>query len=135
MHARRSAGILIATGFVILAVERPLTLGPQRLVGLGQGQAATTPTDRQESPAAPLGKPRISRDMQVDDKDIWTTTDLELKPGERAVFAANGTAHCAGQDDEFGPAGLPRGFRDLLRVLPVSQAGRGALIGRIGESD
>src|SRR5262249_36770681 len=28
-----------------------------------------------------------------------------------------------------------RGFRDLLRVLPVNQAGRGALIGRIGDAD
>ena len=40
--------------------------------------------------------------------------------------------HCPGEADEFGPGGIPRGFRDLLRVLPMAQAGRGALIGRIG---
>jgi len=35
----------------------------------------------------------------------------------------------------FGPTGIPRGFRDLLRILPVGDTGRGALIGRIGDSD
>src|SRR5262249_11151239 len=65
---------------------------------------------------------------------VWTVTDLDIKPGERVVFTATGTARCPGRNEEFGPAGIPRGFRDLLRVLPV-QTGRGALIGRIGEAD
>jgi hypothetical protein len=30
---------------------------------------------------------------------------------------------------------LPRGWLDLIRILPVNDAGRGALIGRIGERD
>jgi hypothetical protein len=82
-------------------------------------------------------KPRTSLDVQVSDKnkEVWADTTLELKPGERAVFTAKGTARCPGQQTEFGPEGLARGFRDLLRVLPVNQAGRGALIGRIGDKD
>ena len=78
---------------------------------------------------------RVSRDFHVNQADLWTTTDLTLKPGERAVFTATGSAHCPGEENAFGPAGIPRGFRDLLRVLPMGQAGRGALIGRIGDAD
>jgi len=37
--------------------------------------------------------------------------------------------------DDNGPDGLPRGFKDLLRALPFNEAGRGALIGRIGDKE
>jgi hypothetical protein len=84
--------------------------------------------------AEPAQAPRISRDVTLKVNEVWTTTDLDIKPGERAVFSATGTGRCSAQDPEFGPAGMPRSFRDLLRVLPV-QTGRGALIGRIGEAD
>jgi hypothetical protein len=76
---------------------------------------------------------RIARDVTLNPREVWTTTDLEIKPGERTVFSATGTGRCSGQDADFGPVGLRQGYRDLLRVLPV-QAGRGALIGRIGEA-
>lgn len=76
---------------------------------------------------------RISRDIQIGVRDIWTPTGIAVQPGERIVFTGAGTGICDGQT-EFGPAGIPRGFRDLLRVLPM-QAGRGAAIGRIGEAD
>jgi hypothetical protein len=76
---------------------------------------------------------RISRDIRISVRDVWTPTDIEVQPGERAVLTGAGTGICDGQV-QFGPVGIPRGFRDLLRVLPM-QAGRGALIGRIGEAD
>src|SRR6476660_5316422 len=76
---------------------------------------------------------RISRDIRISVRDVWTPTDIEVQPGERAVLTGAGTGTSDGQV-EFGPVGIPRGFRDLLRVLPM-QAGRGALIGRIGEAD
>jgi LssY C-terminus len=77
---------------------------------------------------------RITRDIPISVRDVWTPTDVDVRAGERAVFTGTGTGLCDGQTEEFGPGGIPRGFRDLLRVLPV-QAGRGALIGRIGEAD
>src|SRR5262249_3550910 len=33
------------------------------------------------------------------------------------------------------PQGLARGFKDLIRVLPYNEAGRGAVIARIGDKD
>src|SRR5262252_219735 len=79
-----------------------------------------------QAPLPAVGSPRTSRDFQVSATKTWSSTDLDLRAGERAVFTASGTARCPGQDDPFGPAGLPRGFRDLLRALPVGQAPRGA---------
>jgi hypothetical protein len=88
-----------------------------------------------QAPAAtPAAPPRLARDVTLKVGEVWTMTDLDLKPGERAVFTATGSGRCGAQDPEFGPAGLPRSFRDLLRVLPV-QTGRGAVIGRVGEAD
>ncbi|MGC4082545.1 MAG: LssY C-terminal domain-containing protein [Vicinamibacterales bacterium] len=78
--------------------------------------------------------PRVSRDFTLG-PGVWTVTDLEVQPGERVVFAAQGTARCPGVESAFGPEGLTRGFRDLLRILPLPQAGRGALLGRIGSPD
>jgi hypothetical protein len=86
----------------------------------------------QDASVAP--QPRVSNDYVVTPDTVWTATDLQLQPGERLVFKATGTARCGDREIDFGPAGLPRGFRDLLRILPVAQAGRGALIGRIGDA-
>ena len=79
--------------------------------------------------------PRVSRDVVIGKSGVWTTTDLTIAPGERVVLVAKGEARCPGGSASFGPEGLPRGFRDLLRILPVPQAGRGALIARIGDPD
>ncbi len=96
--------------------------------------AASLPAPASQTPSLlPAETPRISRDVRISVRDVWTPTDIDVQPGERAVFTGAGTGICDGQT-EFGPVGIPRGFRDLLRVLPM-QAGRGALIGRIGEAD
>ncbi len=94
---------------------------------------ATVPISAGDDP--PAAKPRLSRDLEINGHDVWTVTDLRLAPGERAVFTAGGAATCVGEPGEVGPNGLARGFRDLLRALPVNEAGRGALVGRIGEQE
>ncbi|MGE3956995.1 MAG: LssY C-terminal domain-containing protein [Vicinamibacterales bacterium] len=95
-------------------------------VMLGAGLAALLPA----MPGA-AETPRLSRDVVLGPQ-VWTPTDLDIRPGERVVFAAQGAARCPGAASSFGPEGMARGFRDLLRILPLPQAGRGALIGRIG---
>ena len=49
-------------------------------------------------------------------------------------ITATGTVHFPGAK-ENGPEGLARGWTDLIRILPVNDAGRGALIGRFGSND
>jgi len=51
------------------------------------------------------------------------------------LITATGNLRYADARNENGPEGLGRGFRDLLRALPFNEAGRGALIGRIGDRD
>jgi hypothetical protein len=51
------------------------------------------------------------------------------------LITATGKLQYADAKDENGPEGLVRGFKDLLRVLPYNEAGRGALIGSIGDRD
>jgi len=72
--------------------------------------------------------------VTVPASQVWTDTKIDLKAGEKIRIAATGTIQYAGAAAS-GPEGLPRGWKDLLRVPPVKDAGRGALIGRIGDFD
>ncbi len=51
------------------------------------------------------------------------------------LITSTGKLRYADAKDDNSPEGLPRSFKDLLRVLPFNEAGRGALIGRIGDKD
>jgi LssY C-terminus len=58
-----------------------------------------------------------------------------MKPGEHVVAVASGSLRYADQQEDTTPAGIARNFKDLLRILPLNSAGRGAVIGRIGDKD
>jgi len=64
----------------------------------------------------------------------WVDTGVEVQPGDSLHITATGQTEYSGARQPNGPAGLPRGFADILRMLPVNDAGRGALVGRIGSS-
>ena len=75
-----------------------------------------------------------SREIQVAASAIWTDTSIDVKPGDTLRFAASGTLQYE-NSNPCGPEGLPRAWTDLIRQLPVNEAGRGTLVGRIGDSD
>ena len=62
-------------------------------------------------------------------------TGIDLQPGEHITIKASGKLRYADATEDASPDGIPRGFKDLLRLLPFSGAGRGALIGRIGDPE
>jgi len=62
----------------------------------------------------------------------WIDTNIDLTAGDTLHIAATGQLQYSNARQANGPAGLPRGFADLIRNLPVNSAGRGALVGRIG---
>jgi hypothetical protein len=62
-------------------------------------------------------------------------TGIDVQAGEHVLVTGAGKLRYADAKNDNGPEGLGRGFEDLLRVLPFNKAGRGALIGRIGEKD
>lgn len=75
-----------------------------------------------------------SKEFEIAGKDRWKDTGLDVQAGDRLVISASGSLQYADARQAAGPDGLPRGWRDLIRILPINQAGRGAVIGRIGES-
>jgi hypothetical protein len=67
----------------------------------------------------------ISADQQ------WVDTGMDVKPGDNLHITAKGTIDLADKTG-VGPGGAPRGWKDTLRALTVPSAGRGALVGQIG---
>jgi hypothetical protein len=86
-------------------------------------------------PPPPLDSPRLTQGFQLTGDQLWLDTHITILPGERLLFSAIGSLRYPGAPSESSPAGLPRTFKDLLRNLPLSDAGRGALIARIGDPD
>ena len=100
--------------------------------------AATPQTSLQNSTnllPAPAGKKRLFQEVQLTGETSWMDTGIDVQAGEHVLVTAAGQLRYADANAENGPEGLGRGFRDLLRVLPFNDAGRGALIGRIGGKD
>ena len=81
----------------------------------------------------PAGKRRLSQEIQVTGDQLWAETGITVQPGEHMVASSTGTLRYPDAKDDNGPDGIVRGFKDLLRILPLNAAGRGAVIGRIGD--
>jgi hypothetical protein len=85
--------------------------------------------------ADPSTKRLDSKTFTLDANKVWLDTGIFLEPGQHAVITAEGKLRYADAKAENGPEGLTRGFKDLIRILPFNEAGRGALIARIGDAD
>lgn len=80
-------------------------------------------------------KPRISQEVQLTGDGTWHDTGIDVQAGERVAFSSFGKLRYPDQKADTDPGGITRGFKDLLRDLPDNGAGRGAIIGRIGDKD
>jgi hypothetical protein len=61
----------------------------------------------------------------------WVDTGMDVKPGDKLHITAKGTVDFVDKTG-VGPEGTARGWKDTLRALSVPSAGRGALVGQIG---
>ena len=84
---------------------------------------------------APPAKQLLSKSFTLDGNKVWIDTGISLEPGQRISVTAEGTLRYSDAKEDNGPEGLTRNFKDLIRILPFNDAGRGALIGRIGDAD
>jgi LssY-like putative type I secretion system component LssY len=84
---------------------------------------------------APSTKQMTSKSFKLDGGKVWTDTGITVDPGQRVVFTAEGNLRYTDAKADNGPDGLTRNFKDLIRILPFNDAGRGAVIGRIGDAD
>ena len=87
------------------------------------------------SSSAPSTKQILSKSFTLQGSQIWTDTGISLEPGQRVVVSAEGKLRYSDAKADNGPEGLTRGFKDLIRILPFNDAGRGALIGKVGDPD
>src|ERR1700674_676127 len=124
-----SAALLLAAGGI-----------PPRLAA--QLVPDTNPSsNRPQSPAqsssasqTPSGKRRLSQEIQITGDQLWSDTGIDVQAGEHVVVTATGTFRYSDAPDDNGPDGRTRGFSDLIRILPFNDAGRGALLGLIGDA-
>jgi len=70
--------------------------------------------------------------------EVWTDTKIELQAGEKIRITCSGTIQVPADKQgnppiSSSPEGLPRSWKDLIRIFPVPDGNRGALIGRIGD--
>ena len=75
-----------------------------------------------------------SANITVSGSSKWVDTNMDVTAGDKLHITAKGTV-TMGKDTGITPAGAQRGWVDTLRPLMVPSAGRGALVGRIGNSD
>jgi hypothetical protein len=115
-------------------------ISPTRLGAQLVREDSAAPRAQSSSPAAtpvpaqtPSGRRRISQEIQITGDQLWADTGVDVQPGEHMVFSTTGTLRYADAQQDNGPDGLSRGFKDLLRILPLPNGGRGALIGRVGD--
>jgi LssY C-terminus len=138
MSTTRSRRCLAFAALALCASFFPRRAAAQ-LVPDNATQAIQPPAAKQPSQDAPHGtaaaKARLSQEVQITGEEIWLDTGIDVKAGERVVISATGKMRYADQQADNGPEGIVRGFKDLLRILPLNDAGRGALIGRIGDKD
>jgi hypothetical protein len=100
-----------------------------------QAAAPETAATPQTQASAPTGKRRISQEVQITGDQSWSDTGIDVQPGEHLVITATGKLRYADAKEDNGPEGLARSFKDLVRILPFANGGRGALIGRIGDAN
>lgn len=100
------------------------------------GQPAFSSQDAAAPPSQPpSAELRVSQEIQLTGESSWTDTGIDVRAGERLLITASGSMRYADAKQDAGPAGLTRGFKDLLRILPFNDAGRGAVIGCIGDKE
>jgi hypothetical protein len=81
-------------------------------------------------PAAQKGE---VKQINLEPTGDWIDTGIDCGPGAKLRFTVTGTVQYS-DSNATGPEGLPRGWKDLLRVMPVNSAGRGAALGRVGDA-
>lgn len=82
----------------------------------------------------------VPASVQTQEVDVapgtgWIDTGIDLAAGDIVKVTATGQLQYVDAKQPNGPEGLPRAFTDMIRIMPMNDEGRGALIGRIGSSD
>jgi hypothetical protein len=84
------------------------------------------------SSAAPAAAPaKNSIDVSITGDNPWVDSGMDVNAGDKLHITVKGTVDFKDKAG-VGPEGAQRGWADTLRALSVSSAGRGALVGQVG---
>ena len=82
--------------------------------------------------AAPAAAPaKNSIDVSITGDNPWADSGMDVNAGDKLHITVKGTVDFKDKAG-VGPEGAQRGWADTLRALSVSSAGRGALVGQVG---
>ncbi|MEZ5351593.1 MAG: LssY C-terminal domain-containing protein [Bryobacteraceae bacterium] len=79
----------------------------------------------------------LAQQIAIQGDQTWVDTKLDVAAGETLRITGEGSiayTNNKGEKQTAAPSGLKRGFRDLIKTLPVNAAGKGALVARIGDA-
>ena len=85
-------------------------------------------------PATSTNAKSNSLNITVTGGKDWVDTGMQVQAGDKLHITAKGTVNM-GNNSGITADGAARGWTDTLRALTVPSAGRGALVGRIGDSN
>jgi len=120
--------LLSCTGSLLAQVVLPGVSNSSSTEAAGQSGSPSG-----QSSSAQSGPSSYSGDLPGSTQ--WKDTGLVLKPGDTVEVTASGKLQYGDAQQSNGPDGLARGWKDLTRILPVNDAGRGALLARVGDSE
>jgi hypothetical protein len=111
--------------------QSPATTAPAHtpLSGTPPASVTSAATPANAEPAATTVS---NYTIQVDGTKQWVDTKIDVRGGAKLKITAEGTVTYTTKQLHFGPAGLPRGFADLIHQYPVPNGAHGELIGRLG---
>ena len=130
-HSMNNLTLLLT--LVVTSASFPAQLAAQLVRENPPPQASST--ENAQNSSARHGQKRLSQEIQLTGENAWLDSGIDVQAGEHVVLSATGKLRYADAKEDNGPEGLDRGFKDLLRMLPFNDAGRGALLGRIGDPD
>ena len=88
---------------------------------------------RDLDPAKPAPAQANLKEITLSGDQQWVDTGIDLAQGDIVKLTGSGSIKLTNAKAENGPEGGPRAWTDMIRTLPVNDANRGAIVGRIGE--
>src|ERR1700757_823780 len=122
--------LILALAFAQFQVPQGTLQPAQQNVQSTQAPVSSTSAPATENQVA-NGKRKLDSKVKVSGQQPWTDTGIDLIAGDHVTVTSTGQLSYM-ENSAVGPQGVTRTWKDTLRALPVNEAGRGALIARIG---
>jgi hypothetical protein len=137
MSSKARLGTCLGSALFLFFLSAAIPTLAQSTGGASVPQAPQSAGTADAKPAvsADSGKVIETKSFTLEGAKVWVDTGISLEPGQRIAVTSEGSLRYADAKTDNGPDGLTRGFKDLIRILPYNGAGRGAVIGRIGDAD